>query len=769
MSNTSDSPLTESEKTREEDIERIPSVDSCSDDDYTGGKSVSRSCGRLSLIAVDGTLCSNDRSPTAVVFDVESECYEASPVASSPTSVLMSDGAGAGLRRERISSKSRKRLLTSKSLPKSVMSDGRDSSVLSPAQKAADQDSHSVRSSLNEYLSTIMTPGENVSQQETSHSMKRLLQLVINQNNPCDNDALVYALNRIYTTMQEHVHSSLVQERALLVLGRLARENDAVLGKIAGSKGATRIVEAMIEHKASSIVQDRAVATLLYLTNIQQGRDEIVGAKGAECVCWAMKEFIRDKSIQMQGSTALCNLAFGSADHKKRIGKIGGIDGVIKAMEAHQDDSELQARCCLALRNLTCGVRVNQWIAGRSCAIEGIVRAMIKFGEVVEVQYQGCVALANICADEPDNRCRAAEIGVIEATLKAIGRNMKHLNLAEHGLALLRNLSVGNQANQVHIGETDGIMTVLSCIREHMKSRSVLENACSLLRYLLFAKENRLFILQCNGLEVLVRVLREGASHQGVAEAAIYALGNAVYDNPESKSAIGKYGGISALVEVMSSHLDSAAIQEHGCRALRNLADSDELTTRLLAESGAIDTSIFSCQAYPRNANIQEQAIAMLFNVAYSETNVQRMKGLDVERVVNQAREYHEDVPGVQSQAAALMQRLQNSGSDENLLDQSGRDGPFMGNRLQSIVSMGGLVRKLSSRPAPKGNSKRDTTVDDIGTSGVGKRDRDTERRTPSSKSVLKLGSLNKETSHDRSSMDRKASIPSCGPTSPQK
>jgi hypothetical protein len=563
-----------------------------------------------------------------------------------------------GLSRERRPSRRSKKLAEHAVPAEIVLRDSTPDDIGKLSNRPSEVAQPSVFKTLDEYISALLKSDDASPTEDVRFAMRGLRQNVTAGGKDVSIYSLSYALAKVYEIMKERRENEQTQDRAIHLIGKLSREREWVSGVVAKTGGIEVIVDAMSCHSSSSVIQQRAVTTLLHLTTTETARTAMVNAKGAESVCWAMKGFVEVKSIQAQGSTALCNMAFGSASSKKRIGKIGGIDAVVKAMDSHASDSDLQARCCLALRNLTCGSRVNQWISGRACAIEAVLTALQNFPDDIGLQYQGCVALENLCRDEPDNRERATDGGVIEATLKIVQTHLSHAGIVEHSLALLSSLIVGNERSQFRIGQLGGVRDVVACLRQHITASSVLANGCDVLRHLMFVRENRLAILACGGLEILVRVMREGASSQTVAEAAIYALGNSAYDLPESKSAIGRYGGMSALVDLMKNHLDSASIQSQGCRALRNLADSDDLNSRLLAESGAIDACIFACSGYPEYANVQEHAIAMLFNLACSDENVRRMQGLDAERVAIQACQQHADNEAVVNQGTALLERL---------------------------------------------------------------------------------------------------------------
>lgn len=465
-------------------------------------------------------------------------------------------------------------------------------------------------------------------------------------------------LGLVFDEMKKNPRNELIQDRGCLILTRISRDSKHTQGAIVAKGGVPLIVRAMTTHTRSSNVQSRAISALLCLTTDRTARTQIIDHRGTELISWAMREFSSIPLLLKNGATCLCNLSFGCGESKRRIGRIGGIHVVVNAMNKFPQDADLQARCCLALRNLACGLRANQWIAGRSQSMEAILRSMERMHADVNIQYQGCIALANICADEWENRMRAAELGVVPIALKILRKNLQNGPMCEHALTLLRNISIQNDHNQVSIGEHDGIELVLSCIKVHRFNKKVVEKGCGTLRYLLFAKANRDRFLESNGIDSLVRIMRDGAEHVSVSEAVIYTVGNATCDNIDSKRAVGRNGGITAIVQIMANHLDSAEIQEHGCRALRNVADADELNLRLLTECGAIDTVLVAMMGYSDNGSIQEQGCAMLYNMTALEEGWRQARELEAVAVVTRSRCMHLDKSMVRIQADALLKRL---------------------------------------------------------------------------------------------------------------
>lgn len=534
--------------------------------------------------------------------------------------------------------------------------------LISPLSNCTDSDSETgieLENKLRAALEILLFPGEHERLEDGIKVMEGFVELLREESGHRKRENRIEkVLREIYRVMTDFPENERLVARACRLLGKITTDVPGVHGVIVSTSGVTHIMEAMKKHTESGLVHDTATYALLTVTQQEAGRKAIIDGRGAECVTHAINRFLDKTSVVTNSSLILGNLAYGQEENKKRIGKIGGIDAVVSAMYHHEMDIGLQTRCCLALRNLTFGSRANQWIAGRAGAMENTIRSMNRFPENKEMRYQGLVALVNMLSDESRNRERASGIDIVNVCLDVIKKEIKNHVVVEHGLAVLRNLSIGNEENQLCIGESGGVQLVMECLKMYRTRERIITKGCSALRYLFFLKRNREIMSGSPSLELLVRILRDGADVPEVAENAILALGNAAFDQYESKRAIARYGGICAVVDVMCNHLEAENLQEYGCRTLRNLADCDEINVRLLGESGAVDAAIYSIMGYKENEDIQEQAFAMLFNIAFSEQNLRIMKDLEVARIVEHALTFHAQNVRIQLQASALLQRL---------------------------------------------------------------------------------------------------------------
>ncbi|CAN8070171.1 unnamed protein product [Agarophyton chilense] len=550
--------------------------------------------------------------------------------------------------------------------------------------------------SLREAVHVYLFPKEGESP-ENEKNILYLLKKNIRKGNSNEKSCMDAVLSLVFENIRNNFTNELVQERGCHLLTKLSRDSVEVQTAIVHRGGVQLVINAMATHTKTPGVQSRAIGALLCLTMNTAARTQIVERRGAEMISWSMREFPGQLLLQKNGATCLCNLAFNSEENKRRIGRIGGIHAVVSAMNNFIGDADLQARCCLALRNLTCGLRANQWMAGRCQAMEAVLQSMRLMKSDMNIQYHGCVALANLCAEEAENRDRAANLRVFKVATELLRKHMLNSSLCEHALTVLRNICTHSDQNQMNVGEDGGIDLILSCMKVHRFSKRVAERGCCVLRYLFFIRANRLRFAECNGVDALVRIMRDGAEHSDVSETVLHAIGNAVYDNLDSKRAVGRLGGIAALVQIMSNHLDSATIQEQACRALRNLADADDLNLRLITECGAIDAVLLAMMGYLDNGNIQEQGCAMLINVTVLEEGLRQMRDLEAQLVVTRSKKMHLDKVMVQCQAAALLTRLKKVSSASVMLSAVPKKTISRIDTMRKVASKAALVKRPKS------------------------------------------------------------------------
>lgn len=125
--------------------------------------------------------------------------------------------------------------------------------------------------------------------------------------------------------------------------------------------------------------------------------------------------------VQKAGCMAVHILAAGSTDCQKRLSAIGGIEVVVKAMEAHLSAIEVQTNGCLAISNLAAENAENQRSINSGGGIDAIIKAMHTHDAVEEVQAAACWALCNLATDE-ENQDKIGSLGGIATVTAAVAR-----------------------------------------------------------------------------------------------------------------------------------------------------------------------------------------------------------------------------------------------------------------------------------------------------------------------------------------------------------
>eukprot|EP00173_Palmaria_palmata_P001861 Plantae.Rhodophyta-Palmaria_palmata.ctg21.p2 GENE.Plantae.Rhodophyta-Palmaria_palmata.ctg21~~Plantae.Rhodophyta-Palmaria_palmata.ctg21.p2 ORF type:complete len:116 (+),score=22.35 Plantae.Rhodophyta-Palmaria_palmata.ctg21:636-983(+) len=104
---------------------------------------------------------------------------------------------------------------------------------------------------------------------------------------------------------------------------------------------------------------------------------------------------------------------------------------------------------------------------------------------------------------------------------------------------------------------------------------------------------------------------------------------------------------------------------------------------------------------YPENASIQEQALALLLNLSMSESNLDKLKQSDVERLVEKSLSMHVKNRGVQLQGGQLLDRMNGLDYDDPATPKGRFSSPRRGNDANA-ASVGREGTESSSK-AKKG------------------------------------------------------------------
>ena len=294
-------------------------------------------------------------------------------------------------------------------------------------------------------------------------------------------------------------------------------------------------------------------------------------------------------------------LAGQSAKNRVAIAAQGGIEAVLRAMEAHGSREEVLENGCWTLCKLAMHAGNELAIVAKG-GIEAVVGAMRTHASSEAVQTAGCRVLHRL-AFHSENKVAIAAKGGIESAVGAMRAHRSSVSMQANGCSLLHNLAV-HQENEVAIAAKGGIEAVVGAMEARGSPLVVQEAGCGALSRLAFNAENRVTIAAKGGIDAVVWAMYSHWLTGGVQVKGCLALKNLAM-NAENRVAIRAEGGIEGVVRAMWAHGSNVAVQELACSALDNIAGSDLGLQSYVRAAGAIPLIEKALSAFPGKGDLQ--------------------------------------------------------------------------------------------------------------------------------------------------------------------
>lgn len=137
-----------------------------------------------------------------------------------------------------------------------------------------------------------------------------------------------------------------------------------------------------------------------------------------------------------------------------------------------------------------------------------------------------------------------------------------------------------------------------------------------LLRTLTQTEDNRERIWKTNGVEAIVKLMKQSETEGRTLSHAALLLSNLTFGNKEIKEAVGKLGGIAAIAKGMGDHKELQAMQARGSLALRNLCFTSDGNQETAGQSGAIEALVGAVHSHGHDREIVHQSCVALVNLS---------------------------------------------------------------------------------------------------------------------------------------------------------
>lgn len=239
------------------------------------------------------------------------------------------------------------------------------------------------------------------------------------------------------------------------------------------------IIEGMKEHMEVAQIQVIACRQLNGLATTKDGsagekRDLIRKLGGLEALIKSMNAHKKVDELYKETFAGLCHLTITqSMMHKEKFGDAGGIELLVEGMHAHKSDLEVQKLACAALHNLAV-VSFNAQKIAAACGIEGVCTAMEAHAHL-DIQLHGCATL-QILSIAANNRSRIVAAGGIERIVSAMTKHHLHVELAEFSCGALLNVGCATKEIKDKLAASGSMQSVKFAIHKAISHPEALGN-----------------------------------------------------------------------------------------------------------------------------------------------------------------------------------------------------------------------------------------------------------------------------------------------------
>lgn len=223
--------------------------------------------------------------------------------------------------------------------------------------------------------------------------------------------------------------------------------------------------------------------------------------------------------------------------------------------------------------------------------------------------------LDELCNDSVSNRQGASEAGTVEQVLRCLNTHEASADSHASALSLLSSLSFSKEL-QYNIVDKDGINTILRLMKAQQASVKIQFRACRALCNLGYESEEiQLQMVGQGGIPVVLSAMEKHLSSSKVQAEGCGVLCNLAANNESNFKSILAHGGISAIVQAMSMHGSQLSVLYKGCCALCSLTMTTDSHSQAV-EEGAASTVIKSMLMHPDHHDLLYKGCGVLANLS---------------------------------------------------------------------------------------------------------------------------------------------------------
>nr|CCC90947.1 conserved hypothetical protein [Trypanosoma congolense IL3000] len=473
-------------------------------------------------------------------------------------------------------------------------------------------------------------------------------------------------VHRVLEVMRKYPGSPLIQGYACSLLSYLSFDSETITTHITESGGILLVLKAMENFPESEDLLVSACAALSGLTfNNVKGQEVVVQNRGVALILQAMRHG-KSARLQDNGCLALGTMCWNS-DLKADVIRLGGVQMIMKALEAHYTSSGLVKNACRALAQIAFNCEAYRDDMHASGVIPLIMKGMAEHPTFDRVQMHGCVALSYLSWNNEPNSAQIISNNGYAVIISAMRNHSHNAEVQEHASRALANIG-GTFSDEL----APALELIVGAMRRHEHVCEVQEETCrAIVTLSLISASYKDKLFELGAAECVIAAMRNFPSIQVVQQEACNALAHLAYEHPKLNNAVTELKGVEFLLKAMKAYVNVPKIQLNACGGLSALAFDNTIAQKQIYDLGGVACIIRAMENFER-LRMLELGCSVLGTLAWNSEIKESVAVVAIPEILKSMRVHHASPLLQKSTCRAISQFAFNSESNRKLLAESG-------------------------------------------------------------------------------------------------